>query len=125
VDESSLTVIEHNILSSTRVIPPAALSKTVWRAFFAGGRRLKRNVVICAAVVACAIGVGSSAVFGESNPLDNQSEPAKSSRPAAGLPAQLQGRVPQGETGPLEAESDACEIHKRAVLVRMEKEIQS
>jgi hypothetical protein len=66
---------------------------------------LKRNVVICAAVVACAIGGGSSAVFGESNPVDNQSTPANSSRPAANLPAQSQGHVPQGETGPLETGS--------------------
>jgi len=69
------------------------------------GRRLKRNVVICAAVVACAIGGGSSAVFGESNPVDNQSTPANSSRPAANLPARSQGHVPQGETGPLETGS--------------------
>ena len=69
------------------------------------GRRLKRNVVICAAVLACAIGGGSSAVFGESNPVDNQSTPANSSRPAANLPAQSQGHVPQGETGPLETGS--------------------
>jgi hypothetical protein len=69
------------------------------------GRRLKRNVVICAAVVACAIGGGSSAVIGESNPVDNQNMPANSSRPAANLPVQSQGHVPQGETGPLETGS--------------------